>query len=216
MVDLIFILILLGACWMGARKGVFGAVAGLCGSLVSYLGAAKIAAPALSPAIAGMLEPRIQRMLLDTAGDKLAQAIQAPVSALSAELTPLMQALHIPENLFDAVRQNLQTSGQDLLSAAAQAISREMAPAIAFLIGFVLCKAVVWALVHLAGSRLPVVRVVNRGAGLALGAAGGLVIVVLLCLGMRAFAPQGVGGFFDQQTLAQSYIGGLVYSLFPG
>lgn len=215
MVDLIFVLIFLGACWMGARKGVFGAIAGLCGSLISYVGAVKIAAPALTPMIAGILEPSVEKMLLRAAGDRLSQAIQGPASALTAQLDSLMQSLRIPEHLFDAVRQNLQVSGQDLLSAAAKAVSQEIAPVLAFLIGFAVCKGIVWILVRLAGSKLPIVRAVNHGAGLALGAAGGLLIVLLLCLGMRAFAPQGVGGFLDQQSLAQSRVGAFVYGIFP-
>lgn len=216
MVDLIFLAIFLGACWMGARKGVFGAAAGLCGSLISYVGAVKIIGPALTPAIVGILEPSVEKMLLQAAGDRLSQVIQGPTAALSAQLDSLMQSLRIPEHLFDAVRQNLQISGEDLLSAAAKAVSQEIAPVVAFLIGFALCKGIVWILVHLAGSKLPVVRVVNHGAGLALGAAGGLLMILLLCLGMRALAPQGVGGFLDQQSLAQSYIGAFVYGLFPG
>ena len=214
MVDLIFLAIFLGACWIGARKGVFGAAAGLCGSLISYVGAVKIAAPALTPMIAGILEPSVEKMLLRAGGDKLSQVIQGPAAALGAQLDSLMQSLRIPEHLFDAVRQNLQVSGQDLLSAAAKAVSQEIAPVLAFLVGFTLCKGAIWLLVRLAG-KLPVVRAVNHGAGLALGAAGGLLTILLLCLGMRALAPQGVGGFLDQQSLAQSHVGAFVYSLFP-
>lgn len=216
MIDLIFLAIFLIACWAGARKGVFGAAAGLCGSLISYLGAVKIIGPALTPMIAGILEPSVEKMLLQAAGDRLSQVIQGPAAALGAQLDSLMQSLRIPEHLFDAVRQNLQISGQDLLSAAAKAVSQEIAPVLAFLAGFALCKGVVWLLVYLAGSKLPVVRAVNHGAGLALGAAGGLLMILLLCLGMRALAPQGVGGFLDQQSLAQSHIGAFVYGLFPG
>ena len=101
------------------------------------------------------------------------------------------------------------------ISAAAKAVSQEIAPVLAFLVGFTLCKGAIWLLVRLAGSKLPVVRAVNHGTGLALGAAGGLLTILLLCLGMRALAPQGVGGFLDQQSLAQSHVGAFVYSLFP-
>ena len=165
--------------------------------------------------IAGILEPSVEKMLLRAGGDKLSQVIQGPAAALGAQLDSLMQSVRIPEHLFDAVRQNLQVSGQDLLSAAAKAVSQEIAPVLAFLVGFTLCKGAIWLLVRLAGSKLPVVRAVNHGAGLALGAAGGLLTILLLCLGMRALAPQGVGGFLDQQSLAQSHVGAFVYSLFP-
>ena len=66
------------------------------------------------------------------------------------------------------------------------------------------------------GSHLPVVRTLNKGAGLLLGLVGGLAVVAALCVGIRAFAPQGVGGVFSLQSVEQSYIGGLVYGLLPG
>ena len=103
-----------------------------------------------------------------------------------------------------------------MLAAATQAVSQAVAPVIAFVIGFLLCKLALWVLACVLGSHLPVVRTLNKGAGLLLGLVGGLAVVAALCVGIRAFAPQGVGGVFSLQSVEQSYIGGLVYGLLPG
>lgn len=215
MIDLLFIVILLAACLIGARKGVIGAVAGLFGTLLSYLGAAKIAVPLLSPGIAKAIFPQCEKMLLSTVGEGLRQAVEAPFAQAAQGLDGLLEALHVPSHLFDAVGQKLAESGDSVLSAAADVISRQVAPVIAFLAGFLLCKLVLWALVHVIGGGLPVVRTLNRGAGLLLGAVGGAAIILALCLGVRAFAPQGIGGAFSQQAVEDSLIGGAVYRMLP-
>lgn len=215
MIDLLFIVILLAACLIGARKGVIGAAAGLFGTLLSYLGAAKIAVPLLSPGIAKAILPQCEKMLLGTVGEGLRQAVEAPFTQAAQGLEGLLEALHVPPHLFDAIGRRLAESGESVLGAAADVISRQVAPVIAFLAGFLLCKLALWALVHVIGRGLPVVRTLNRGAGLLLGAAGGAAIILALCLGVRAFAPQGIGGAFSQQAVEESLIGGAVYRLLP-
>lgn len=215
MIDLVFIVILLAACLIGARKGIIGAAAGLFGTLLAYLGAAKIAVPLLTPGLAKALLPQCEKVLLGSVGDSVRQAVQTPFAQATQSLDGLLEALHVPGHLFDAVGQKLVESGDSVLRAAAEVISRQVAPILAFLAGFLLCKLVLWALVHVIGGGLPVVRTINRGAGLLLGAVGGAAIVVALCLGVRAFAPQGFGGAFSQQAVEESMIGGAVYRLLP-
>lgn len=40
-------------------------------------------------------------------------------------------------------------------------------------------------------------------------------MIALLCLGLRSFAPEGVGGFFAQEALAESKVASFVYQIFP-
>ena len=74
-----------------------------------------------------------------------------------------------------------------------------------------------WISPHLAGCMTPLFRLPGcASSALLLGLVGGLAVVAALCVGIRAFAPQGVGGVFSLQSVEQSYIGGLVYGLLPG
>lgn len=215
MVDLIFVVIILAFALFGARRGFFGALAGLFGTLLSYLVAAKAIVPALSPAVAGWIAPYCERMLLQAAGEEWAGAVEQPLDQIGQGLGEMLENMHLPAELADSVLQAAD-GGQTVLAAATQAVSQAVAPVIAFVIGFLLCKLALWALACVLGSHLPVVRTLNKGAGLLLGLVGGLAVVAALCVGIRAFAPQGVGGVFSLQSVEQSYIGGLVYGLLPG
>ena len=115
----------------------------------------------------------------------------------------------------EAVHSQVENGGGEVLEAAIQTVSQSLAPVIAFLVGFALCKLVLWLLVRVVGGTLPLFRTVNHGAGLCLGALGGVVMIALLCLGLRSFAPEGVGGFFAQEALAESKVASFVYQIFP-
>ena len=96
----------------------------------------------------------------------------------------------------------------------------QMTDLLAWTVVIVVCsvgfeKLVLWLLVRVVGGTLPLFRTVNHGAGLCLGALGGVVMIALLCLGLRSFAPEGVGGFFAQEALAESKVASFVYQIFP-
>lgn len=210
MIDLIFLVIFLLMCFWGARKGILGALMGLAGSLLSYVGA-RMLVPVLTSPIAELLQPVAGKVLEKAAEGQL----EAAGATAEESIHTLLSAVHAPESLMEAVHSQVENSGGQVLEVAAQAVSQSLAPVIAFLVGFALCKLVLWLLVQVVGRTLPLFRTVNHGAGLCLGALGGAVMIALLCLGLRTFAPEGVGGFFAQEALAESKVASFVYQIFP-
>ena len=206
MIDLFFGVLFLLMCFWGARKGVLGALAGLLGSLASYVGA-RLLVPVLAPRIAAYLQPLVDQTLKEAAAQQMGAAEEG--------IRFLLHSIHIPENLLEAAGSRLEGSGGEALEAAAQAVSQSLAPVIAFLAGFVLCKLAIWLLVRVVGGALPFVRTVNHGAGLCLGALGGIVMIVLLCLGLRSFAPTGMGDILSQESILESRVAAFVYQVFP-
>ncbi len=210
MIDLIFLVLFLLMCFWGARKGILGALMGLVGSLLSYVGA-RMLVPVLTSPIAELLQPVAGKVLEKAAEGQL----EAAGATAEESIHTLLSAVHAPESLMEAVHSQVENSGGEVLEVAAQAVSQSLAPVIAFLVGFALCKLVLWLLVQVVGGTLPLFRTVNHGAGLCLGALGGAVMIALLCLGLRSFAPEGVGGFFAQEALAESRVASFVYQIFP-
>lgn len=210
MIDLIFLVLFLLMCFWGARKGILGALMGLVGSLLSYVGA-RMLVPVLTSPIAQLLQPLVGKILEKAAEGQL----EAAGTTVEESIRNLLSAVHAPESLMEAVHSQVENGGGEVLEAAIQTVSQSLAPVIAFLVGFALCKLVLWLLVRVVGGTLPLFRTVNHGAGLCLGALGGAVMIALLCLGLRSFAPEGVGGFFAQEALAESRVASFVYQIFP-
>lgn len=215
MVDIIFIVLFLGACLLGARRGLVGAFTGLLGTLISYFASVKLLAPLLTPLAVPLVTPYCRDLLVKAVGQGGLDALQIPASQAAGQLDQVLGALGLPPGMTEGLGDALAQGSSTVLDALSQGLARQVAPMLAFLAGFLLCKIALWLLVHLCADWLPGVRTINKGAGLCLGALGGAALVVLLCLGLRAFAPQGIGGLLDQQAIAQSQIGSLIYSFLP-
>ena len=167
MIDLIFLVLFLLMCFWGARKGILGALMGLVGSLLSYVGA-RMLVPVLTSPIAELLQPLVGKVLEKAAEGQL----EAAGTTVEESIHNLLSAVHAPESLMEAVHSQVENGGGEVLEAAIQTVSQSLAPVIAFLVGFALCKLVLWLLVRVVGGTLPLFRTVNHGAGLCLGALG--------------------------------------------
>lgn len=212
MADLIFLCIILGMTFLAGRKGLFRLFAGAFGTIIAYFGAAKWAVPKLTAPAQEILTP-LCRSFLSRAAEKssVLQTVQQPYDATSQNLGQLLKALHVPHGLTQEVGDKIAETGHNILNSAAEIISKEIAPLLVFLLAFFLIKLAIWVAAQVFSADIPLVSGLNRTAGCLLGACSGVLVVVVLCVGLTAFAPQGVAGVLSQESISQSIIGSTVF-----
>lgn len=214
MVDIILILIIIISACLAGKRGIIKTVAGMFGTIAAYFATVKLVMPWLAPKIATIITPLCTKWLSGIAQKSdVATQVTAPYSQATSSLDSLLAALKIPSTLFSDIGDKLAETGKSILAASGEAIGRELAPIIALLLGFVVIKIAIWFVVKLLSADIPIVRTLNHGAGFLLGAASGILIVIVLCIGLRAFAPQGIAGLLSIEQINASLIAGFIFKI---
>ena len=217
LLDLGFLAILAAGLLAGWFKGAFRIVAGVAGTVAGFIGG-RMLTPTLAPTVAGLIDPTLERWAADIA-DKIGRSPIMTDSLESAlegtELMSMLKNAGMEQQFLDAVTKAAADSAQEL-GAFVQSTLLEyvssVAPIITFLLLFILIKLAVRLVCNLLSLDIPVLAQLNSMAGAAIGLAGGLLTVALICAGIVHF-----GGAGEQVTLSVlegSAIGGFFFRLF--
>lgn len=210
MVDLILVGIIVVSAVLAGSRGLVKTIAGMFGTLISYFATAKLVVPYFAPKIAVWITPYCTKMLMGSA-ERSGVLASATQSGAMDNITELLDKLHIPLSFLDPITQKVADFGNSVLAATAEVMGSELAPLIAFVAGFIAIKFAINLAAKLLSINLPIIGTLNHGAGCLLGAASGALLAVVLCVGLRAFAPQGIAGFLSLEQINSSLIGGFIF-----
>ncbi len=215
--DLIFLAVLAAGLVIGWFKGAFRIVAGVAGTVAGFIGG-RMLTPTLAPTVAGLIDPTLESWAAGIAakigenpmmGDALTRALEG------TELMTLLKNAGMEQQFLDAVSAAAAQTATDLgafvRSTLLEYVS-SVAPIITFLLLFILIKLAVRLLCSFLSLDIPVLAQLNSMAGGAIGLAGGLLTVALVCAGIVHFG--GAGDLVTLAVLEQSAIGGFFFRLF--
>lgn len=213
-IDLLLIIVFVACVWMAARRGIFNAISGLLGSLAGLIGALLLT-PRLQMFTVRLIRPFLNGIVKNAAESLgLTDLLASPVAEETRTgFAELLQALGVPQDLWDGLTASAQTAGDQISAAAGQALAEQLAPVITFVVLFLAIQLGVRILCSLLSLDLPILRSVNKLGGALLGAVTGLCMVAALCWGIMRFAPAEKVGFLNQPALLESRVGGTVCGL---
>lgn len=198
--DAIFLVIMLICIAISAKRGAAKAVSGVAGTVLGFM-----IGSVFQGGLAPFVERAIHPMMLSLAGKlDLSSVTGVREGSVISQITE--ESSMLSDKLSDAY--------QSLLVRLADTLSSRFAPILAFLALFLLTKLAVFLTVLVLDWDVPVLSDLNRFVGGLLGAASGLLIILALCWAIMRFAPADNVGLLDQLRLQQSYVGGLIVSLF--
>lgn len=213
-IDFLLVIVFVACVWMAARRGIFNALSGLLGSVAGLLGALLLT-PRLSGFTARLIRPFLGGMVR-RAADSIGLTELLPSSVVEdtrAGFASLLQALSVPEDLWDGLAASAQAAGEQIADAAGQALAEQLAPVLTFVVLFLAIQLAVRIVCSLLSLDIPILRSVNRLGGALLGALTGLCMVAALCWGIMRFSPAERVGFLNQPALLESRVGGTVCGL---
>ena len=211
-IDIAAIVILLISTAIGAGFGAFRAISGLAGTLAGAIGAFKLQG-AVIPMVVKILTP-IVRSAVESAAET-----QGVESILESQLTQdlmglfrqLSEALGLTGSAGEAVAQSAQSAGARIIDAITGGIVAQIAPAVAFLLLFLVIKAAAQLILQLLSIEdLPIISTINKAGGAALGLASGLLIVFILCWGLLRFGADSPVGPIHQRDVLGSRVGSVI------
>ena len=217
LLDLAFLSILTFGLLMGWFKGAFRIVAGIAGTVCGFLGGRALT-PLLSPTVARVIDPTLEGWARNISAqigrnpimeDSLERALEG------TELLTWLKNAGMEQQFLEAVSKAAANSAQELGQFVQNTLLdyvSSVAPIITFLLLFILIKLAVRLLCSLLSLDIPVLAQLNSLAGGAIGLAGSLLTVALLCAGVVHFG--GAGDLVTLAVLERSAIGGFFYRLF--
>jgi len=217
LLDLAFLAVLAIGLLIGWFKGAFRIVAGVAGTVAGFIGG-RVLTPALAPTVGGFINPTLEGWAKGLA-DKIAQSpIMGNSLEQALEGTELMTMLRnagMEQQFLDAVAKAAADTAQELGVFVRDTLLEyvsSVAPIITFLLLFILIKLAVRLLCGFLSLDIPVLAQLNSLAGGAIGLAGGLLTVALVCAGIVHFG--GAGDLVTLSVMEQSAIGGFFFRLF--
>ena len=213
-IDFLLVIVFVACVWMAARRGIFNAISGLLGSLAGLIGSLLLT-PRLEGFTARLIRPFLSGVVSRAAESLgLTELLSSPVvEETRTGFAELLQALGVPETLWENLTASAQTAGEQISAAAGQALAEQLAPVITFVVLFLVIQLAVRIVCSLLSLDLPILRSVNKLGGALLGAVTGLCMVAVLCWGIMRFSPAEEVGFLNQPALLESRIGGTVCGL---
>ena len=219
-VDLGMLAILVLTAVLGAKRGFFKSISGIAGTVVGFI-VARIYCRPLSVYIEKPIYPFFSSLFskvnvqeaFASAAKLAAQGLGSIKEALAESGLPKFivgTAVQAISNMSGGLADFAEKySDPEFLGALAESAAKAMAPILTFVILFILVKIAVALLCRLLSANIPVLRTINRTAGFLLGLVSGLLIIILLCWGVKLFAPE-QGGILSLETFKSSVIGGII------
>ena len=210
-IDLFLIIVFVACVWVAARKGIWGALSGVAGSLAGLIGAfiltpklTFLTIKGITPFLGGMVRRAAESVGLDG-------LLESPVVTETRQgLMDLLAALGVPPDSWEGLASGGESAGEHISAVAGQALAEQLAPVITFIVLFLLIQLAVRIVCSLLSLDLPLLRSVNRLGGILLGAVAGLCMVLALCWGVMRFAPEEDVGLVSCPAMTQSRIGGAI------
>lgn len=213
-IDAIVVVILVGFCLFGARKGLFQALAGLVTMIVALVGAGIIAASFSGPVtglVAPLIEDRITQQVDEALG--LAPGQMPEVDAQADEtgegfgIEDLLALLGVDEDVRDSIAQQAQDTVRDTGVSVASAVVESIAGTMIYGALFLLSFLVLMILLHILVKAMDLVLQLPGLHGLnALG--GGLIGLVegALALFLAVWVLRRLGVSFESDPFVQAHI----------
>ncbi len=198
--DVIFLIILFLCIKFSADRGAFRAISGMAGTFLGVILGNRYQ-DALAPYLEPVLRPVLEKLTEGADLSGLTGLQEGSALSVLAE-----QAAQLPEQV-GALYLSLMTSLAEVLTVS-------LAPIFAFMIIFLISKAVLQLLCGLLDLDIPVLSGINHFAGGLLGAITGVLTVLAICWAVMRFAPAENMGLFSQPCLQQSFIGSLLAPMF--
>lgn len=203
--DITFVMILIASIAIAAKMGAFKAISGIAGTLVGLV-CGLLFEGRIAPQIESVLTPVVEKAVGSLNFSEFMQLGSETMASLSQELADVIAAWE-------------QNSGGQIPAELASALTGEIVPRLAsvlsFLVIFLCAKLVVIIVLHLFNDYIPVFRTLSKGLGAVLGAASGLLIILVLCWAVLNYAPADeAAGIINQQSLRESHIGSMLCPFF--
>ena len=225
LLDVVSVVILVVCIWSAARRGFVKTIIGFVGTLLAVAAAASVIRVRL-------VGPFFER----TVGDYLmtymsgvgesAEAFAEQFNQLLAEMPEVLEAYLRRFSVSpEEVRQSFEASSlESAKDAAVSAISTPLSQAVSNALGFLLVFVAALLLIKLltvlldTAAKLPLLRSVNKGLGVALGAVQGVLIVLVFAGVMTHLAPfleNYMTTAFDANTISSTLVFKYFYELSP-
>ena len=220
LIDAVFALIIVISAVIGVKRGFLRSVSGIAGMVAGFFAAKALtpyASPFLERPMASWLSKLFLKSSVQSAFSKAASGAASGISSVKESL----RAAGLSKPLSDAVAGTingksggveeflLKYSDGEYLEKLGESAAKAIAPTIVFVALFIIARVLIVLLCRLFSGNIPVVRTSNRFLGLVLGIASGVLIVLLLCRGLCAFAPE-TGGLVSLEDLRETIIGGAI------
>ncbi len=232
LLDVVSVVILVVCIWSAARRGFVKTIIGFVGTLLAVAAAAIFGPAAASVIRVRLVGPFFER----TVGDYLmtymsgvgesAEAFAEQFNQLLAEMPEVLEAYLRRFSVSpEEVRQSFEASSlESAKDAAVSAISTPLSQAVSNALGFLLVFVAALLLIKLltvlldTAAKLPLLRSVNKGLGVALGAVQGVLIVLVFAGVMTHLAPfleNYMTTAFDANTISSTLVFKYFYELSP-
>ena len=232
LLDVVSVVILVVCIWSAARRGFVKTIIGFVGTLLAVAAAAIFGPAAASVIRVRLVGPFFER----TVGDYLmtymsgvgesAEAFAAQFNQLLAEMPEVLEAYLRRFSVSpEEVRQSFEASSlESAKDAAVSAISTPLSQAVSNALGFLLVFVAALLLIKLltvlldTAAKLPLLRSVNKGLGVALGAVQGVLIVLVFAGVITHLAPfleNYMTTAFDANTISSTLVFKYFYELSP-
>ena len=232
LLDVVSVVILVVCIWSAARRGFVKTIIGFVGTLLAVAAAAIFGPAAASVIRVRLVGPFFER----TVGDYLmtymsgvgesAEAFAEQFNQLLAEMPEVLEAYLRRFSVSpEEVRQSFGASSlESAKDAAVSAISTPLSQAVSNALGFLLVFVAALLLIKLltvlldTAAKLPLLRSVNKGLGVALGAVQGVLIVLVFAGVMTHLAPfleNYMTTAFDANTISSTLVFKYFYELSP-
>ena len=232
LLDVVSVVILVVCIWSAARRGFVKTIIGFVGTLLAVAAAAIFGPAAASVIRVRLVGPFFER----TVGDYLmtymsgvgesAEAFAEQFNQLLAEMPEVLEAYLRRFSVSpEEVRQSFEASSlESAKDAAVSAISTPLSQAVSNALGFLLVFVAALLLIKLltvlldTAAKLPLLRSVNKGLGVALGAVQGVLMVLVFAGVMTHLAPfleNYMTTAFDANTISSTLVFKYFYELSP-
>ena len=213
-IDAIVVVVLVGFCLFGARKGLFQALAGLVTMIVALVGAGIIATSFSGPVtglVAPLIEDRITQQVDEALG--LAPGQMPEVDAQADEtgegfgIEDLLALVGVDEDVRDSIAQQAQDTVRDTGVSVASAVVESIAGTMIYGALFLISFLVLMILLHILVKAMDLVLQLPGLHGLnALG--GGLIGLVegALALFLAVWVLRRLGVSFESDPFVQAHI----------
>ena len=227
LLDVVSVVILVVCIWSAARRGFGKTIIGFVGTLLAVAAAAIFGPAAASVIRVRLVGPFFER----TVGDYLmtymsgvgesAEAFAEQFNQLLAEMPEVLEAYLRRFSVSpEEVRQSFEASSlESAKDAAVSAISTPLSQAVSNALGFLLVFVAALLLIKLltvlldTAAKLPLLRSVNKGLGVALGAVQGVLMVLVFAGVMTHLAPF-LENYMTTAVDANTIISTLVFKYF--
>ena len=203
--DAVYIVIFLCCVIFAANRGAFKAVAGIAGTVLGAVCGSMFNGP-MAAWLSGLMQPLAMKLV---------------GSDTVASLASRIQKLGMPEELQGLLDQALSAAGgaeeaarAALAERVALFLSEKVAPLLAFLLIFLVVKLAVSLVCSLLSLDIPILSTLNEWVGALIGAASGLIILLVLTWAVWRFAPDLGLPVLSREALQGSRIGGFFCKLF--